>query len=185
MSNWVDLFSQIELAYTQVAQLLRGADGLMEKRGFSNLVERKGVAIEGSTSLDRPSWWFPGWVGRFYQPAHSNSEHHILHVGVLLYKRTYDDIQPLEEPVVTAGIWTFPQENRNWKYWMMKEWAICSPLPDYGIVVEKEINRYQVHTNGHLFAVRLESICCLEDLEKIVIHPLDQLRSEIIQQNTD
>lgn len=117
--DWAHLFSTVEGVFANVAALLRDCDAMLDRRGFRvDHKVRGSIGAEQSTSLNAPSWWYPGWMSRHYRRS---SPAALAYVAVLLHNRKGDDLGKLTQPVITAGVPILP--TNDWRYWMAKVWA--------------------------------------------------------------
>ena len=104
---WRDLFSEVERVYVETSKVLREADGLLDEAGFERPDGENSIERQGSASPSIPSWWFPGWVGRFYVARSKSATFQLLYVAVYFHNRAGDDLRPLDEAVIAGGVWRF------------------------------------------------------------------------------
>ncbi len=175
-TTWLLLFDEYHRVVKAAGEILRDADRLLAQRNFKTAMAQNVVGTEGSANMDTPERWVPGWYVRFYQ-----SEVHptiFVYVAVFLHDRggTEDIARQtrLREPLVVAGVLrsasetpcTFYYSNAKWWFWAGGE-ADGPPVSHLC-----EAGNKQGQASFHTFAVRLERIKGLADLEQIVIEPL-------------
>ena len=174
MSDWNEFFGSLERFYTQVARLLRDADGMLDEHGLrSPKGKEKNVGMQGGAQLATPSFWFPGWLSRHYVEAGDEAiAVPRWYVAVLAYGRARDnDIKDLTCPVVTAGVWTF-EKSEAWYYWLSKAWCWGDPRPVDGSVVERQLDTTRIVGTARCFAVELDTVRNDDDLRRLIVEPL-------------
>lgn len=176
-SPWRQLFGEVERVYGELAGVLREADGLLDRAGYERPAGDNAIAREISASPSKPSWWFPGWVARFYAPRTAGAPTQILYVVAFLHKRAGDDMAPFDEPVLGGGVWRFRNANHTWRPWMAKAWA-WGPRPALdGVVVARELKVVDVDAKGRCFGVPLAEVEGPETLKDRLVDPLVELAS--------
>jgi hypothetical protein len=169
-SDWQQLFDVLDRVYSDLAQLLADAEGMLRKHGFvlANQSDTS-VAMEQSRRIDRPSWWYPGWIARFHLHRESGR---VVFVTVLLHNRREDDIHvELREPIVVAGHMLRAGE---WRHWMAKSWAWTNTPADGSFVVWTASEPFGSVVES--FAWPLSAIQSDEALARLIITPLVERR---------
>lgn len=180
-TEWQKLFSEVERVYTQIARLLQDADGLMANNGMTPYEgKEKTVGMQGGQLLEKPSFWFPGWVSRHYCGT-GTSPLPMFHIAVLLCPRSGDNLPDLPEPVVTAAVWVYDADAKGtWHYWMAKAWGWDETRPLDGSVVTYRVDNFGVKATGHCFAVPISRISSVGELSDIVVEPLLALAKRVV-----
>jgi hypothetical protein len=133
--------------------------------------------MQTSAQLDKPAWWTPGWVTRHYVPASNPALRPRWYVAVLMFARDGDDVLPLAEPVVSAGVWTYNDKGEAWFYWMGKAWAWGEDRPIDGSIVTRSLKQKNIDATAKCFAVPLASLVSVDDLETQVVARLVAIES--------
>lgn len=174
MSDWRKMYSAVEQTYRDAAQLLMDADGLLLARGLRVAPGRENVVgMEGGASLAKPSYWYLGWMSRHYGRPATEAEDARWYVAVLLCAREGDDVPPLDEPVITAGVLA----DRRWWYWVAKAWCWGGDRPVDGTVVTRSVKSGGLDTSIRCFARPISVVRSPDDLVKEIIEPLLKLEA--------
>ena len=136
MSTFDDLFDEMDRVFKGTPAILRDVEAMLDKEGFVSATNDSGVLAEKSNSVESPTWWYPGWVARAFIPkGQSLPECPLLVVSVLVRNRPGDDMKHLSVPLVTAGIWRFPDSKASdtWFKWVGKAWSWKDPAELSGV----------------------------------------------------
>jgi hypothetical protein len=176
---WRALFSEVERVYIETAKVLREADGLLDHAGFDRPDGENAVERQVSASPSNPSWWFPGWLGRFYVPRATGATPQLLYVAVYLYNRKGDDAHKPDEAVIAGGVWRFIKTPpKTYPSWLAKGWAWGPKAEPYGVVGERTVNGHGCDAKGRCVGVALSTVTSPESLSQHVIEPLVKIASE-------
>lgn len=174
MTQWREMYAAVEQTYCDAALLLQDADGLLQERGLHVAPGKKNtVGAQGGLSISRPSFWFTGWVSRHYGRPDAPSKEARWYVAVLFCSRKYDDIDPLDEPVITAGVLSNP----GWEYTVAKAWAWNAKRVADGTVSEKKVKYGFVNSTVRSFARPISAVRSTDALRTLIIEPLLKLES--------
>lgn len=176
---WQALFDEYHRVVKGAGEILRDADRLMAQRGYKSANPQNTAGAEGSLHMDSPEKWVGGWFVRFYksdaQPAC------FPYVAVFLHDRGGNDDfvgkGRLSEPLVIGGVIRSASDTPcGWSYWNAKSWFWSGGTPDGPPVVSPaRAGNKEGQASNDSFAVRIERLHGLADLEQIVIEPLVEL----------
>ncbi|MBT5306207.1 MAG: hypothetical protein HON76_08905 [Candidatus Scalindua sp.] len=189
--NISNLITQIRTLCKETAALLKTADSLVEKNGWSTITGSY-TTSGNSSSLDDPIGWVPELLYRYY----TNTEEYpnkLLYVAVILDNRYDNPAYPtggkdkLEEPILTAGYFDYGDEkivnNSVWKDVYCKGYFFSDGLSYDGSIVTLKPENMKCFsdktTDGSLVNRKLKSLALplidIKDtakIEKSVIQPL-------------
>lgn len=177
-NSWTELFDEYQRIVVGIAGLLRDTDRLMAQRGYTSAHALNTVGSEASLHVEQPERWTPGWFVRFYK---TDAKPDIMpYVAVFLHdRRGLEDYKMPQEPLVVAGlIRSATGDACKWYYWHCKQWfwtdghEVDGPPATATFESSKE-----GQASNTSFAVRLERIGQLSDLERLVIEPLIRLQT--------
>lgn len=176
---WQALFDEYLRIVRGAGEILRDADRLMAQGGYVSAHTQSTVGTEQSLHTDAPEKWTTGWFVRFYK-LETNPKV-FPYVAVFLHDRagTEDFVQNrgrLREPLVVAGVIRVLAGQYAVTYWHAKHWfwnadeADGPPVANIFLAGSKENE-----VKNESFAVRLERIKGLAELEQLVVDPLVKL----------
>lgn len=176
---WVDLFDEVHRIVVGAGDLLRDADRLMVKRGYESAHSQNTVGTETSYHMEQPNKWIAGWFARFYRKK--SLPHSIPYVAVFLHDRggTEDypgDGERLSEPLIVGGvIRSATDQECAWSYWHSKSWFWHRNGGEATATVVYGPDDRNGQASNTSFAVPLEHVRGLDELERLVIEPLLEL----------
>ena len=168
--NISNLITQIRTLCKETAALLKTADSLVEKNGWSTITGSY-TTSGNSSSLDDPIGWVPELLYRYY----TNTEEYpnkLLYVAVILDNRYDNPAYPtggkdkLEEPILTAGYFDYGDEkivnNSVWKDVYCKGYFFSDGLSYDGSIVTLKPENMKCFsdktTDGSLVNRKLKSL---------------------------
>lgn len=176
-ASWQALFDEYHRIVRGAGEMLRDADRLMAHRGYVSAHPQNTAGSDGSLHMDSPEKWAMGWFVRFYK---SDAAPGVFpYVAVFLHDRGGTEDFPkkgtrLREPLVVAGlVRSAGPETCTWYYWHAKYWFWTGGEPNGPVVVKNfDLGNKDRQASNESFAVRLEGIKGLADLERVVVDPL-------------
>jgi len=131
----------------QVAQLLKTAEQYLVAESNLRSVKGTRAAGRGSTSLNDPIAWTPGYAARFLLTP---DPHIITFVSVVLVDRPNDSFaRPFTEPLVSAGWLRFESAvDPNWRHWGWAKMAHWTDHPPDGTMSDRVIPKPQQDESG-------------------------------------
>ena len=185
MSQWITFFDELDRVFRQCAQLLKDADALLDRRGFTCWhASENQVGMQSSGSIHSPAAWFPRWVVRFYA-RHDDKDKALgpmAFVSVFLSdeagRANWKWSPRQEEPLIVAGVIEgTPGVPIGWSYWSCKWWFWLDGAEVGGHVstFEPEARHKQNWVRMKVFAIPLSAVASIEDLEARVGKPLEDL----------
>lgn len=176
MTEWQQLFANLDQLFSSVSTLLMDCDGLLEKHGYRTADRPNNFgASPRSYQIDAPTWWYPNWISRMWLRADQGlPESPLLAISVIFQGRVDDDLpKDLTEPVLCAAVWHYTTGTR-WDWWMGKAWGyVTDPAArPLGSEVTRTYTGGDANATGTIFALPLSSITDSAALEARVIERL-------------
>lgn len=174
---WMELFDEYQRVVVGAGALLRDADRLMAQRGYRTAHAQNTAGTESSFHMEQPERWTPSWFARFYR---SDARPAVVpYVAVFLHdRRGAEDYDLKKEPLVVAGvILSATEQICPWYYWQCKWWFWTEGHQPDGPPVKQafEPGSKEGQASNESFAIRLERVQGLADLEQLVVEPLLRL----------
>ena len=171
MNEWKTLFTNLDDVFANIGSLLLDSERMLAARRFViDHNTKSAIGAQQSYNVHSPGWWYPGWISRHFR-AETGGGGSLPFVCVLLHRRPGDDFEPLDNPVVSAGVLRLP-EGVEWAYWMAKAWAWSQERRTDGAPV---VVPFKDGGAAEVLAVPLTSISSASALERQLIEPLVKL----------
>jgi hypothetical protein len=176
------LFESLVKLYKQAQLLLLDSDRLMGERGWTP--RHNNAIAELSYSMNAPQRWFARWAMRFYAPAVTEAQEHLIDRMLFVSIHFASDVgssmeTSVDDPLVCAGrlkyekSMTEKEAGQTYDYWMCKYWFIGKPHDTLeGWRKTGQSQWYENLKGSETFAVPLYQITSSEKLKELVIDPL-------------
>ena len=176
----IDTFANVREFCKQAALLLRTADGIMQRYGYTS-VSKNTTFADTSASLEWPKYWIPYYMSRGY--IHTGSAQVFPFVGIILGHPSQPEIA--KEALVSAGWIDFGSKTpkKSWKPRYVRAHLFATNRKDDGTLCFGDLSRTWKKDLGErgakqlaTFAFPLSGISNGADFEKKV---MDRLMAEL------